>query len=123
MIQASEAQLAAANRQDVAATAAFYTLDAVISLSNGSQIVGAPAIREALDGMFAAGRVSATWESQQLTPMGADHVYHRLVQTVQIGGGAPAREIVTLIWTRTPDGWKIASDAGISMPSVTPASP
>jgi uncharacterized protein (TIGR02246 family) len=116
VMRAAEAQLATFNRQDVDAFVASFTANAVLSLPDGSQLIGRDAIREAIVAYFASGQMTAEADWQEVRPIGDGTAYTRAATTTRMDGAVVDRGIDTSLWVETPEGWKIARDIWTSAP-------
>ncbi|MDX1418724.1 MAG: tetratricopeptide repeat protein [Rubricoccaceae bacterium] len=116
IMRATEAHHAGINSQDADTAAETYTAGAVLSPPDGSQIVGHDAIRELLDGYYAAGNIQVGGEMQEIMPMGDDYAYSRAALTVRVDGAVAEQGINSYIWVKTADGWKVARDTWTSAP-------
>ena len=114
--QACADHIAAINRQDGYAFVAFFTETAVESPSDGSQAVGREAIRENVSNFLAAGEAFIDLVNQEILPLGAGYAYQRADVTMRLNGAVVQQGIITRLWTKAPDGWKIARDTWTSVP-------
>jgi len=114
IMRATDAFVAAINDGDLDAYLDFYTANAVMSMPNGSELVGREAIREGTAPLFDSG-ASIAFDTKENTPMGDGFVYQRGALTTEING-VTEQGIATHIWAKTADGWKIARDIWTSAP-------
>jgi ketosteroid isomerase-like protein len=117
IMRATDGFVAAVNNGDLDAYMDFYTANAVMSMPNGTELVGRDAIREAIGALFASGPISIESETQENVPMGDEHVYQRTALTTHIGN-VTEQGSATHIWAKTDDGWKITRDTWTSAPAT-----
>ena len=122
VMRAYEAHHAGINSQDPDAALESYTGSVVMSPPDGSQLVGHDAVRELLEGYYAAGRIEVGGEMQEIQPLGDDSAYSRAALTVRVDGTPVERGINSYIWIKTPAGWKVARDTWTSAPVTASAS-
>ena len=117
--------VAAINRGDVRAVAGLYLNEARTStIGDGEIHRGWDQIARLLRDVYAqAGTIRMTSDSVAVFPLGAGAAIATLRYTWTIGGSnpEPATGAMTLVYTRTRQGWRVAHDHTSTLQPATPA--
>jgi micrococcal nuclease len=112
------------NRADADALAALYLRDPTTgSLGDGQVYQGWETIAELLTEVYdAVGTIQMTIDSVTVLPLGggAAVAFFRYVWVFGSQPDLPVRGAMTLVYVRTPSGWRVAHDHTSSLPPNTP---
>lgn len=100
------------NRGDLDAHFAFHA-DSIVYVGSGGPVRGLDDVRDRFRSTYfapGAARQSLRFERVEVKPLGADHAL-QIGNWILTGGGQPDRSgWFSLIWGRTPEGWRIIQD-------------
>jgi hypothetical protein len=120
----------AENRHDIAAvrrfvwnspTALFVAKTATAAEGNWAGFWGTEVVLAHLDELYKAGpfRIDPDYEKQKVVALNAD-VAETVNITVAYAGQTPVPKpfLMILVWVRTPQGWRMATDIALPIPPV-----
>jgi uncharacterized protein (TIGR02246 family) len=111
------------NRGDAAAVAALYAPDAQLLMSGSAPVVGAAAIRAAVESMIKTGVKVKIDAAQNVGAADLAYVYGAYSILEHAGGREVERGTYVEVWRRVDGAWKITIDinaTGQAVPAQTP---
>lgn len=120
IMRAFQGYVAASNGNDPEAYLAYYVPTAVWSGPSGTERTGVAAQRTAI-GTSMTQPHRDEYETIEIVPVGENHAYHRAHYRSYEGERLVTDGINSLLWVKTPDGWKIARDTWTSSVAPRPA--